>query len=245
MNTSGKTALITGGGTGIGLELAKVFMAEGATVIVCGRTLANLERAQSENPGLRIAQCDVTDNDQIQALQKRREEEFGGVDVLVNNAAVFHTFHHVHDEHPLEAQLAEVDIDVTGPLRMVHFFLPGMLKRSEASIVNVSSGLAFVPYVAAPIYSATKAASHAWTRSLRKQLAKTSVTVVELMPPVVDTALAANVEGIPKMAPDKLAAKFMRGFKKGKTEIKPGLSAMLSGMSRFAPRFIFNRLNKE
>ena len=234
-----KVALITGGGTGIGLAIAEDFLARGAKVVVTGRRKAPLEALALRFPE-RVAyvQADVTNSEAVNAAVTFAAERFGQIDVLVNNAGAFVAKPLVETTDDEIAQL--LGVNVSGVLYFSRAAIPHLAK-TKGSIVNVSSGLAFVPYVAAPIYSATKAASHAWTRSLRKQLAKTSVTVVELMPPVVDTALAANVEGIPKMAPDKLAA----SFKKGKTEIKPGLSATLSGMSRFAPRFIFNRLNKE
>lgn len=243
MKPEDKTVLITGGGSGIGLALAKAYLAEGSRVIIVGRNLEKLQLAAAENPGLEVAQCDIASSDQVTALVERSEREFGGIDVLVNNAGVFNLFDIPAGELPLEEQLAEVDIDFGGPIRMVYHFLPGLLDRPESAIVNVSSGLAYVPFSAAPVYSATKAATHSWTRSLRRQLAGTNVTVFELMPPVVDTEMANDLD-LPKMAPDKLAAKFMKGFAKNRLEIAPGQSRALRAMSRIAPRFIFKMLNR-
>lgn len=244
MTTSGKTVLITGGGSGIGLALAKIFLKNKNTVIITGRKLKKLEKAKSENPALHIAQCDVRNAEEIQALKAKLDAEFGGIDVLVNNAGVFHEVDHKDESYPFEKHLQEIDIDFTGPIRMVHYFLPGLLKKEDAAIVNVSSGLAFIPFTLGPVYSATKAGIHSWTQSLRFQLSKTNVKVFELMPPVVDTEMVATLEGSPKMAPEKLAKEFFKGYSKDKLEITPGQSAQLKFMRRLAPAAIFKMLNK-
>ncbi len=243
MDASGKTVLITGGGSGIGLEIARQFVAEGSKVVIAGRSLDRLEAAKQQIPELEVAQVDVTSSEQIEKLRDLCDERYGGIDVLVNNAGVFHIFDVAKGEVTLETQLNEIDIDFSGPVRMVHHFLPGLLKKPEAAIVNVSSGLAFVPYVAAPVYSATKAGVHSWTLSLRKQLSETNVQVVELMPPLVDTEMVEDVP-LPKITPEKLATKFMKGFRKGKQQITPGQSAQLSLMSRVAPGFMLRMVNR-
>ena len=246
MQASGKTVLITGGGSGIGLDLAKEFLKNGSKVIICGRTLEKLEQAKEQNPSLEIAQCDISNDEQIQALRDKCDSELGGVDILVNNAAVFNIFDVTQGDFPLTQQLQEIDIDFGGPVRLVHYFLPGMLKKPEAAIVNVSSVLAYVPLAAAPIYAATKAAMHSWSLSLRKQLSNSNVKLFELMPPVVDTEMAEveETEGLPKMPPAKLASQFMKGFLRDKFEMTPGLLGTLKPMSRLAPKFMFHMLNR-
>ena len=246
MQPAGKTVLITGGGSGIGLHIAKAFMENGSKVIICGRTLSKLEQAQRQNPGLEIALCDISNDEQIQALRDKCDSEFGGIDILVNNAAIFNIFDVTDGNHSLEKQLKEIDIDFGGPVRMVHYFLPGLLNKPEAAIVNVSSVLAFVPLAAAPIYAATKAGMHSWSQSLRKQLSKTNVTLFELMPPVVDTDMTDidETEGLPKMTAEKLASQFMKGFLRDKLEMTPGILGTLKPMSRLAPDFMFNTLNR-
>ncbi len=244
MQVSGKTVLITGGGSGIGLYIGKEFVKDGAKVIACGRTMAKLEEARAENPSLEIAECDVTDEAQIKALLEHCDSKFGGLDILINNAGIFQVFNIIDNNFPLEHQLNEVDIDFNGAVRMVHYFLPGLLKKPEAAIVNVSSGVAFVPLSMSPVYSAAKAAMHAWTRALRHQLAKTNVKVFELMPPVIDTEMVSDLKDFPKMPPQKLASSFLKSFKADKLETTPGQSAQLKMMSRLAPNFIFNMINK-
>lgn len=244
MQTVGKIVLITGGGSGIGLYLAKEFLKNGSKVIITGRSLTKLEQAKAEHPELEIAQCDVTNDAQIQGLLERCNTEFGGIDILVNNAGVFNQFDVTKGTFPISHQLKEVDIDFNGPIRMVHYFLPSLLQKPEAAIVNVSSALAFIPFAIGPVYSATKAAIHSWTLSLRKQLAATNVKVFELMPPVVDTEMTDNLEGIPKMAPDKHASLFMKSFLSDRLEITPGISLGLKIMRRVAPKLAFNMLNR-
>jgi uncharacterized oxidoreductase len=132
---------------------------------------------------------------------------------------------------------------------MVQQFLPHLKRRAGALIVNVSSLLAFVPLPAAPVYSATKAALHAYTRSLRVQLAGTCVTVVELMPPGTETPLfkdsfAREMAGQTMMDVATLARRTIAGIEAGKVELRPGLSNLLMIASRLAPRFALGQLVK-
>ena len=243
MDLKGKRVVLTGGSSGIGLHIAQALAAEGATVIVTGRNPAKLEAAAATHPGISGHVCDVTDNDAIIALRDAVEAE-GGCDILINNAGVFHTFD-VTQDFPLATQLQELDIDVNGPVRMVHHFLPGLMKR-DSVLVNVSSGLAFIPLSMAPVYSGGKAFMHAWTQSLRAQLAGTSVRVLELMPPVVDTPMVADLDpSFPRMDPAVLTAAFMKGLSGRAGEITPGQSGQLKFMRRAAPGFIFGQINKQ
>lgn len=237
-----KRIVVTGGGSGIGLAMALALAAEGAHVVITGRGEAKLAEAAAQHANISPYVCDVTDEAAVVALREAMDAA-GGTDVLVNNAGVMHRFDATQG-FPLEKQLQEIDIDVSGPVRLVHHFLPGMLQR-ESVIVNVSSGLAYVPYAAAPVYSASKAFLHSYTQGLRAQLAGTSVRVVELLPPVVDTEMAAELDpSFARMAPEKLVAAFIKGLKNNAEEITPGQSAQLKLLSRLAPGFIFQQLNK-
>ena len=244
MKASDKSVLITGGGSGIGLALAREFLKNGNKVIITGRNLRKLEAAKKAHPALHIAQNDITNVEQIESLVERTKTEFGGIDVLVNNAGVFHTYDVKDESYPFEKKLQEIDIDFAGPVRMVHYFLPQLKERREAAIINVSSGLAFIPLTMAPIYSATKAGIHAWTQAIRLQLEGTNIQVIELMPPVVDTEMVSDLIDFPKMAPEKLVEAFWKGYVKNQTEITPGQSAQLKLMRRLAPGFIFSQINK-
>ena len=242
MNLNQKRILITGGSSGMGLVMAQAFAREGANVTITGRSASKLAAAAATVPNITGFVCDVTDEARIIALREHMQES-GGVDILINNAGVLHMFN-VKSDYPLEKQLHEIDIDINGIVRFVHYFLPMLLQR-ESVLVNVSSGLAYIPYAAAPVYSASKAFVHAYTESLRIQLAETSVRVVELMPPVVDTPMAEALDpSFVRMTPEKLVAAFMKGLKDNTKEITPGQSAQLKALRRLAPAFIFKQMNK-
>lgn len=242
MKINEKSIVITGGSSGIGLQMAKKFAEIGADVVITGRNQSTLDQAASGMTRITPFVCDVTNDEQVVALRDFMDGR-GGTDVLINNAGVM-DFFDVTQGHPLEKQLAEIAIDAAGPVRLVHHFLPGLLKRPSV-IVNVSSGLAYVPFAAAPVYCGCKAFLHSYTQCLRTQLAGTSVRVVELLPPVVDTPLAATLDhSFSKMPPEQLVAALISGLKRGRDEIAPGQSAQLRWLSRLAPGFIYGQLNK-
>lgn len=244
MKVENKKVLVTGGGSGIGLALAKAMAAKGAMVTICGRTEAKLDKAHKLNPELQTAVCDVTSEEDIKALVHQFEKS-GGLDILINNAGVFESLNYSESVPSIQVQEREVAIDFMGPIRMVSHFLPILRGKGETAIVNVSSGLAFVPFALAPVYSGTKAGLHAWTRSLRYQLEGTGVKVFELMPPLVKTDMVDALGDQKMMAPHDLANAFMKGFEKNQYEITPGQSSQLKTMSRLAPEFIFKALNKQ
>ena len=154
MQFTGKRVLITGGSSGIGLALTRALVAAGAEVHVTGRDQAKLDRVAAEHNRISGHACDVVDDDAVRALRDTLIAR-GGVDVLINNAGVM-AFFKILDRYPLAEQIKEIDIDAVGPIRMIEHFLPSMLDR-ESTIINVSSGLAYVPYAPTPVYSAAKA----------------------------------------------------------------------------------------
>lgn len=249
MRTDNQVVLITGGGSGIGLEIARVFLAHQNTVIITGRNLSKLEAVKRAYPAIHIVQSDVTSEEDVKTLVKKLEREFGGIDVLVNNAGIMNLVDAGDDTNELQRQFEEIEINFHAPIRLLHHFLPQLKKSKQAVLINVSSGLAYVPFAQSPVYSGTKSALHFWTQSIRPQLKPHAIRVVELLPPVVDTKLAKDAdlkdETLKPMAPEKLAAIFWKDYTKGKEEITPGISLALKLMSRVAPRFIFKQLNKQ
>lgn len=249
MTQSKKTVLITGGGSGIGLSLAQKFIEHGHKVIITGRNLSKLEKVKSDFPLIHIFQSDVNKDEDAKALAEQIQSDFGGIDILVNNAGIMLLLDTANENNDLQKQFEEIEINYHAPIRMLHYFLPQLKRSKNAKLINVSSGLAYVPFSQAPVYSGTKAALHFWTQAIRPQLKPHNIKVVELLPPVVDTKLAqdANLEdeSLKPMPPDKLAELFWKDFIKGKEEITPGLSKQLKLMSRLAPKFIFSQLNKQ
>ena len=187
MDLSTRTILVTGGGTGIGLALASRYLAAGSRVIVCGRRESVLRDAAAAHPGLITRACNLAREDDRAALAEWVMAEHPALDVLVNNAGIQRRIRLDEPESWSETR-EEIAINLDAPIHLALALLPH-LRRQRGTIVNVTSGLSFAPYVAAPVYSATKAALHSFTLSLRHQLAGCGVRVVEIIPPAVNTDL--------------------------------------------------------
>jgi uncharacterized oxidoreductase len=250
MKLTGNTLLITGGSSGIGLGLARAFLELGNTVIVTGRNSDKLADIKRALPQLHTFQSDVTDPGQMRTLHSAIVEQFPGLDVLVNNAGIMRKIN-LQDarREPLDTT-REIDTNLTAPIQLVQIFLPQLRARPEAAIVNITSGLAFLPLPISPIYSASKAALHSYTQSLRIQLSGSAVKVFELAPPGTDTHLffgdfdAEDLAGMKPMTVEDLVKKAMAGFASDRYEIRPGISNVLKVMSRLAPGFMLSQLGK-
>jgi uncharacterized oxidoreductase len=240
MRINGNTILITGGSSGIGEVLATHLLDVGNTIIAVGRDPEKLEKLKAAHPEIETRICDICNDDQVHDL---RNELGGRVNILINNASV-HQELSFCDDADLQQQFDQISVNLNGTLRMIHNFLPSLRERPDAAIINVTSALAFVTDATSPIYSATKAAQHSLTLSLRHQLAATSVKVFELIPPLTDTPMAAHITNIPKLSPLKLANCLIDGLRKDKFEMAPGLSGVTRIMARIAPKFTFSKLNK-
>ena len=187
MKTAGNTILITGGGSGIGRELARRFNALGNTVIVAGRRRAPLEDTIAGRDGMHALALDLEAPDAIAAGAARVVAEFPALNVLVNNAGIMRREDLTRGRDLGDAEQT-IATNLLGPIRLTNALIDHLAGRPDAAIVNVSSGLAFVPLSASPTYSATKAALHSYTVSLREQL-EGAVEVIELAPPAVRTEL--------------------------------------------------------
>src|SRR5213080_1343891 len=192
MKITGRTILITGGSAGIGLAFALKFLELGNQVIVTGRRQAVLDQVKANYPKLHTIQSDVANPVQIAALAARVKADFPKLDVLMNNAGIMIHRSLTTPAADLAELTAEMNINVAGVVGMTSAFID-ILTANNGTLINVSSALAFVPMPSAPIYSASKAAIHSYTQSLRFQLEKTGVEVIELMPPAVKTDLATDM----------------------------------------------------
>jgi uncharacterized oxidoreductase len=242
MNLSGRTILITGGSAGIGLAFALKFVELGNEVIVTGRRQALLDEVKAKYPKLHTIQSDVADSAQIAALAARMKAAFPKLDVLMNNAGISLVKDLRFPAADLAGLMAEMNTNVGGVIGMTSAFID-ILKANKGTVINVSSSLAFVPLPVAPIYSATKAAVHSYTQSLRFQLEGTGVEVIEIMPSGTKTDLAAALAqgGIPLITTDQLVKLSFASLKAGALEIRPGQSNQFALMRRLAPDFI-NRM---
>ncbi|MBC7541937.1 MAG: SDR family NAD(P)-dependent oxidoreductase [Candidatus Sericytochromatia bacterium] len=249
MNLSDNTILITGGTSGIGFELASQLLKLGNTVIITGRNQARLEAAQGKLPGVHTVQSDASDPQAIQALYAKVTAEFPELNILINNAGIMRRIN-LHDEGcDLEDLTAEIETNLNGPIRMAKQFLPHLKARKAAAIMNVSSGLAFVPLPISPVYCATKAGLHSFTQSLRVQLKNTHVKVFELAPPLTETNLIDgfdpnDMKDVKAMGVVEMVNTAIKGMNDDRFEIRPGQANALKLMSRVAPQFILNQLSK-
>src|SRR6266511_5961659 len=223
MKLKGRTILITGGSAGIGLAFALEFLELGNEVIVTGRRHEVLDKVKAKHPKVHTIQSDVADPAQIAALAARVKAEFPRLDVLMNNAGIMLYKNLKTPAVDLAGLMAEMNINVGGVIGMTSAFID-ILTANKGTVINVSSGLAFVPLPSAPIYCATKAAVHSYTQSLRFQLEDSGVEVVELMPPAVRTVMTSDLAdgSIALITTDKLVELSMAGLAAGRLEIHPG-----------------------
>ncbi len=194
MNATGNTILITGGGSGIGRALAEALHSQGNEVIIAGRRRAALEETAAANPGMKFLTLDIEDPKAIRSFADHVKSEFPALNVLVNNAGIMRAENLLAQQDDLADAEAIVTTNLLGPIRLTAALLPLLRKQAHSTIINVSSGLAFVPLALTPTYSATKAALHSYTLSLRYQLKGTTTEVLEIVPPYVQTDLMNGAE---------------------------------------------------
>ncbi|WP_224705562.1 SDR family oxidoreductase [Devosia aquimaris] len=189
MQTTGNTILITGGGSGIGRGLAEAFHRQGNQVIISGRRAEALAEVTAANPGMAALTVDMTDPASINALAAQAIAAYPALNAVINNAGIMADENILAAPDYLDTAEATIATNLLGPIRLTAALLPHLLAQSRASVLTVSSGLAFVPMAATPTYSATKAAIHSYSQALRHQLRTTSVEVIEIAPPYVQTSL--------------------------------------------------------
>lgn len=201
MKMTGNTILITGGGSGIGLGLAVALQEAGNQVIIAGRRADVLAQAVAAHPGMTFEVLDVEDAAMIRDFAVAITARYPALNVLINNAGIMRAEDLTTDPVDLTDAEATIATNLLGPIRLTTALLPHLRAQAVATVINVSSGLAFVPLAATPTYSATKAAIHSWSQSLRHQLRATAVQVVELAPPAVATDLMPGSRSNPMSMP--------------------------------------------
>ena len=220
MKISNNKILITGGATGIGLGLAERFLKEGNTVIICGRRESALKEAQDKFPQLITKKCDVSNVSEREDLLKWVSENHSDLNVLVNNAGI-QNWMSVSDTNFFKKAQEEIKVNIEAPLHLTSLFLN---LKSLNTILNVTSGLSFVPLTKTPVYSATKAFFHSFTLSLRQLLSAKNIEVIEIIPPALNTDLGGK--GLHDSAPpvSDFILSIFEQLKQGKTELTFGFS---------------------
>jgi uncharacterized oxidoreductase len=240
MHMTGNTLLITGGSSGIGLALAERFLAAGNVVVVCGRRADALTAVKTKHPSIHTIVADTGNAADRHRLFDQIVRQFPQINVVINNAGIQRKVGLASNEPWVETE-TEIAINFDGPVHLSSLFVPHLLQQPRALLANVSSGLAFVPIAAMPVYCATKAALHSFTMSLRHQLKGTSVEVVEIIPPAVRTNLGGSHDfGAPLNA---YADSVMTQLQEGRPEVTYEFSAVGSQASRANLDEMFKRMN--
>ena len=230
MDTRNDTILITGGGSGIGKAMAEALHARGAKVIIAGRRREALDAVAAANPGMAVETLDVADAADVKAFAERVIAAHPALNVVINNAGIMVAEDLTAEPVDLDIVEQTIAINLFGPIRLTAALLPHLKSKASATVVTVSSGLAFVPLTATPTYSATKAAIHSWSQSLRTQLKTTSVKVIEWAPPAVATDLMPGHAENPNSMPlADFTAESLALFEAGHDEVLVERVKFLSG----------------
>lgn len=242
------TILITGGASGIGYEFAKQ-LSDTNTVIIVGRNKEKLEKVKKELENIHIFECDISNPKDINALYEIISYEFPDLNILINNAGLANRID-LQEETNYEKLTEEMNVNFNGSVYMATQFLPLLKKQKSAGIINVTSALAYVPFANSPIYSASKAALHSFTQSLRIQLKDTNIKVFEIAPSVTKTQMidSFSEEELKKMkimTTATLVGNSLKEINKGTHNIGVGETNALKMINRISPSFAIKMLNRE
>jgi len=244
MNIQNKKVLVTGGGSGIGFSIAKAFADKGNQVILFGRTEDRLKAAVAQLSNASYVVGDVTSEKDVLELVKQVKENYDGIDILVNNAGTARL-------QPLDASVNiydtakfEIEINYLSVLRLTELLLPTLKARKEAAIINIQSIVSYVPNAFIATYSATKAALHSYSQSLRLTLEKSApnVKVFEVFPPFVDTDLTKGFEAN-KLTPAEVADDIIRSVESDSYAVRNGITKDLYQLFRQSPEEALISLN--
>lgn len=244
MDLQNNTILITGGSSGIGRELARQLSKKGNKILICGRTLHKLKQTKQEISTLHFLQCDISKPDECEKLRNWVQRDHPNCNILINNAAIVTRKNFYEDDEAIPHAEQEIATNLMAPIRLTKILYPILRKHSQPAIINITTGLAFVPRATYPFYCATKAALHSFTKVLRSQSKDRNITIKEVMFPVVDTPWHNG--NPPKIAitPEEAVSEMLNKLEKGREEIHVGKVKLLHVLSRIAPNFAFKKLNR-
>jgi uncharacterized oxidoreductase len=243
MKLQHQTVLITGGSSGIGLELAKQLMAKQNSVIICGRSAHRLAEAKVIIPQVHTFACDISkENDRLK-LFEWVVTHHPACNVLINNAAIVYKTNFHADPEIIQKAVQEIETNLIAPIALTKAFLKRFEQQKESAVINITTGLIYAPRAVYPIYNATKAALHSFTQVLCHQIRELPVDVIEVMMAAVATPWHKG--NVPKIAitPEKAVHEMIEKLESGAKEIKIGKVKMLYALSRIAPAFAFRKIN--
>lgn len=252
MKVQHHTVLVTGGGSGIGLALAKKLISSKNRVAITGRSLTKLKKAQAVVPGLTIIQSDVTLEEDRHRLVHEVEEHLGGLSLLVNGAGALEYTYFGRDPQFYDRVRYEMEINYFAPVRLIELLIPLLLKNTAAGILTIGSGAAYVPVGITAGYSASKSAIHLFLAGLRYQLQNSEryahIKLFEACPPPVDTPMAGDWEEtaiMKKMSPETFAEHVIRGLERDEYTMNIGISRWVYWLSRIMPSFLERTFNQQ
>ncbi|MFT3827102.1 MAG: SDR family NAD(P)-dependent oxidoreductase [Chitinophagaceae bacterium] len=244
MNTHNNTILVTGGGSGIGLEIARLFSERGNTIIITGRNEQKLKQAVAQLKNTSYIVSDVSKEADVNKLVATLEKDHPALNILINNAGTASVHNLAEGTDAFNKASDEILTNYLAPIRLNEKLLPLLKKQSSAAIVTVSSIAAIVPNKVIPTYSASKAALHSYSQALRISLEKdTAVKVFELMPPLVNTDFSQEIGGINGIPPSVVATDLLTAMEQDVYEIHSGLTADFYKLFLSSPAEALHRLN--
>ena len=243
MEISNSTVIITGGSSGIGLEMCKQLIETKNKVIACSRSLDKLALAKKILPDLIIYQCDILQEPECTSFVEWIRKNYPETNVLINNAAIVSNTHFTEDEMILEKMNDEIGTNLIAPIRLTKLLYPILIKSGNCKIINITTGLIYVPRTIYTFYNATKSALHSFTQVLRDQLKNEEIQIIEVMFPAVDTPWHKG--NPPKIAitPERAVSEMLKKIADGKTEIRIAKVKLLYLISRIAPKFALKKIN--
>lgn len=248
MKTSKNTILVTGGGSGIGFEIAKLFSQNDNHIIITGRSEERLLKAASKLENVTAIQADITNEDDVNRLVARITKDFPNLNVLINNAGSAFYYDILSPNIDAFSKASdEMNTNYLSIVRLTEKLLPLLNSQSEAAIANVSSIVAFVPNKTLISYSASKAALHSYTQSLRIALGRSSspTQVYEVMPPLVNTEFSKEIGGENGISPEVVAQDLFNAFKDNHFEIRVGQTEDIYQLSLSSPKDALLAMNSQ
>lgn len=238
------TVLITGGSSGIGLQLSKALIQKGNNVIICGKSEEKLQNAKESEPALITYQCDISDSKECTKFADWIKENHPQVNILVNNAAIVNKIDFLKEEKSIEMAEQEYRTNLIAPIRLIKYLFDTINSNEFPAIVNVTTGLIYAPRAIYPFYNSAKSALHSFTQTLRLNLKKERTQIIEVMFPAVDTPWHKG--NPPKIAipVENAVNEMLKGLEKGKLEIRIKGANFLYLMSRLAPNFALKKVNE-
>lgn len=243
MKKSNNTVLITGGSSGIGLELAGRLIQRNNKVLICGRSALKLQQTKKKYPSIEVYQCDLSVPEEIRKLSDWVTQNHPECNVLINNAAVVHKEDFESGSRMIEKARKEIETNLMAPITLSKNLLPVLGKNAHPEIINITTGLVYTPRIIYPFYNATKAALHSFTIVLREQLRESPVGVTEVLFPAVETPWHKGNPPDIAISVKEAVDEMLHEIERGKREIRVGKVKLLFFLSKIAPGIAFKKIN--